>query len=117
MNGIFAFVFVCTIATALAGYAGYYQPHEEAIDYHAPANYKYDYAVSDPHTGDHKQQWEHRSPGGHVQGAYSLVEPDGTTRIVEYTSDPHLGFNAVVKKIGHATHPQLYGHEAGHGHY
>lgn len=79
------------------------------LDYfQAHPKYKFDYVVSDPHTGDHKQQWEHRD-GDHVQGAYSLVEADGSTRIVEYTSDPHVGFNAVVKKIGHETHPHLYG--------
>lgn len=33
-----------------------------------------------------------------VQGSYSLVEPDGTRRVVEYTADPHNGFNAVVHK-------------------
>jgi ribosomal protein L37E len=27
------------------------------------------------------------------------VEPDGTVRIVEYTSDKHNGFNAIVKKV------------------
>lgn len=31
-------------------------------------------------------------------GSYSLVEPDGTRRIVEYTADPVQGFNAVVHK-------------------
>lgn len=35
-----------------------------------------------------------------------LKEADGTTRVVEYTSDDHNGFNAVVKKFGHATHPE-----------
>lgn len=38
-------------------------------------------------------------------GGYSLYEPDGTKRIVEYTADKHHGFNAVVKKVGHAHHP------------
>lgn len=33
-----------------------------------------------------------------MQGSYSLVEPDGTRRIVEYTADPVQGFNAVVHK-------------------
>lgn len=46
-------------------------------------------------------------------GAYSLAEPDGTTRIVEYTADKHNGFNAVVKRIGHAQHPQP--HYSAHG--
>jgi hypothetical protein len=61
--------------------------------------YAYDYAVKDAHTGDAKSQWETRD-GDHVKGAYSLVEPDGTLRIVEYTSDKHNGFNAIVKKVG-----------------
>lgn len=42
-------------------------------------------------------------------GGYSLYEPDGTKRIVEYVADKHHGFNAVVKKVGHAHHPQHYG--------
>jgi hypothetical protein len=61
--------------------------------------YAYDYAVKDAHTGDTKSQWETRD-GDNVKGAYSLVEPDGTVRIVEYTSDKHNGFNAIVKKVG-----------------
>lgn len=47
--------------------------------------------------GDSKNQQETRN-GDVVQGSYSLVEPDGTRRIVEYTADPHNGFNAVVHK-------------------
>lgn len=31
-------------------------------------------------------------------GSYSLVESDGSRRIVEYTADAHNGFNAVVHK-------------------
>jgi len=63
--------------------------------------YAYDYAVKDAHTGDAKSQWETRD-GDVVKGAYSLVEPDGTVRVVEYTSDKHNGFNAIVKKVGTA---------------
>lgn len=37
-----------------------------------------------------------------LQGQYSLVEPDGTKRIVEYSDDGY-GFNAVVKKDGYAS--------------
>lgn len=44
-----------------------------------------------------------------LPGGYSLYEPDGTKRIVEYTADKHHGFNAVVKKVGHAHHPTHYG--------
>ncbi|EDS38713.1 adult cuticle protein [Culex quinquefasciatus] len=45
--------------------------------------------------------------GGH-HGGYMLKEADGTTRVVEYTADDHNGFNAVVKKIGHAHHPETH---------
>lgn len=44
-----------------------------------------------------KSQQEQRS-GDVVQGAYSLIEPDGTRRIVEYVADPVHGFNAVVRR-------------------
>nr|CAD7447706.1 unnamed protein product [Timema bartmani] len=71
--------------------------------------YKFDYAVHDPHTGDIKNQWESRD-GDVVKGSYSLVEADGTLRTVDYTADKHNGFNAVVKKSGHAHHPQQATH-------
>ncbi|CAH1102006.1 unnamed protein product [Psylliodes chrysocephalus] len=63
----------------------------------APANYDFGYAVNDPQTGDSKSQQESRH-GDVVQGSYSLVEADGSKRIVEYTADAHNGFNAVVHK-------------------
>ncbi|XP_023014338.1 uncharacterized protein isoform X2 [Leptinotarsa decemlineata] len=72
--------------------------HEEYVDYHAPAKYHYDYAVHDLHTHDIKSQWETRN-GDKVKGEYTLVEPDGSKRIVSYTADKHIGFNAVVKKV------------------
>lgn len=68
--------------------------------FQAPAKYEYDYAVKDSHTGDAKSQWETRE-GDTVKGAYSLVDADGTIRIVEYTADPHNGFNAVVKRVSY----------------
>ncbi|XP_049947525.1 cuticle protein 7-like [Schistocerca serialis cubense] len=78
--------------------------HEIIYDYVAPASYRFDYAVRDGHTGDAKTQWEHRD-GDTVRGAYSLVDADGTTRIVEYTADPHNGFRAEVKRLGHPAPP------------
>ncbi|CAH0551430.1 unnamed protein product [Brassicogethes aeneus] len=63
----------------------------------APAQYDFGYSVSDPHTGDIKEQHESRN-GDVVQGSYSLVEADGTRRIVEYTADALQGFNAIVHK-------------------
>lgn len=57
----------------------------------------FSYGVSDPNTGDIKDQHEKRV-GDSVVGKYSLVEADGTKRIVEYSSHPNTGFNAVVHK-------------------
>lgn len=37
-------------------------------------------------------------------GQYSLVEPDGSIRTVDYTADPINGFNAVVSKSGPTVH-------------
>jgi Insect cuticle protein len=76
-------------------------------DYYSYPKYKFEYGVKDPHTGDHKSQWEVRD-GDVVKGEYSLDEADGTKRVVSYTSDKHNGFNAVVKKIGHAHHSEAY---------
>ncbi|RVE52427.1 hypothetical protein evm_002821 [Chilo suppressalis] len=70
--------------------------------------YDYSYSVADPHTGDHKSQHESRD-GGAVHGSYSLVEPDGSVRKVEYTADDHHGFNAVVHKTaGHHPAPVVH---------
>nr|CAD7198469.1 unnamed protein product [Timema douglasi] len=66
--------------------------------------YSYKYGVNDPHTGDIKSQSEHRD-GDTVKGQYSLVEPDGSVRVVDYSADDHSGFNAVVSKIGPSLHP------------
>lgn len=70
--------------------------------------YKYDYGVKDMKTGDHKKAWEMRH-GDHVKGGYMLDEPDGTKRVVEYVADGKSGFNAIVKQIGKAEHPMIYG--------
>lgn len=78
--------------------------HCERICRQAPARYAFNYGVTDHHTGDIKQQSEHRE-GDVVKGQYSLVEPDGSVRTVDYTADPVNGFNAVVSKSGPALHP------------
>lgn len=70
----------------------------------AHPKYTFNYGVHDPHTGDVKTQHEVRD-GDVVHGSYSVNEPDGSVRIVEYTADDHNGFNAVVKKVGPAVHP------------
>lgn len=75
--------------------------HEEYAD--APAKYDFAYGVHDEKTGDIKHQQESRD-GDVVHGSYSLVEADGSRRVVEYTADALNGFNAVVRKEG-GVHP------------
>ncbi|XP_062543992.1 cuticle protein 19-like [Armigeres subalbatus] len=96
-----------TVGEGLGSYGGGQQ--EDHKDHYAYPKYKYEYGVKDHHTGDHKSQWEVRD-GDVVKGGYTLHEADGTERVVEYSSDKHNGFQAVVKKVGHAQHPQAHGH-------
>jgi len=63
----------------------------------AHPQYAFAYTVQDSLTGDSKTQEESRD-GGVVKGSYSLIEPDGTRRNVNYYADPINGFNAVVHK-------------------
>ncbi|XP_024879515.1 larval cuticle protein A3A-like isoform X2 [Temnothorax curvispinosus] len=66
-------------------------------DFDPHPQYSYAYDVHDSLTGDAKSQQETRD-GDLVQGSYSLLEADGTRRIVDYIADPVNGFNAVVRK-------------------
>lgn len=75
--------------------------------FQAYPKYHFNYGVKDGHTGDIKEQEEERD-GDVVKGSYSLVEPDGTVRKVEYHDDGHSGFNAVVTRSGHAHHPATH---------
>ncbi|XP_046483220.2 larval cuticle protein A3A-like [Neodiprion pinetum] len=94
------------------GYAapayGYAAPIAKAVvtktvdaEYDPNPQYSYAYDVQDSITGDNKEQHETRD-GDVVHGGYSLIEADGTRRIVDYTADPVNGFNAVVRKEGAA---------------
>jgi hypothetical protein len=76
---------------------GYAAPVAVDTDYDPNPQYSYSYDIQDALTGDSKGQHETRN-GDVVQGSYSLVEPDGTRRTVEYAADPVNGFNAVVHK-------------------
>ena len=58
--------------------------------------YHYRYAVDDPTSGVINDRWEHRQ-GEYVKGAYSVLEPDGRLRIVDYEVDGPNGFHAVVR--------------------
>ncbi|XP_055537398.1 uncharacterized protein LOC129725496 [Wyeomyia smithii] len=75
------------------------QDGEEGLKYRKFPKYKYEYIIKDFHTGDYKSQWESRD-GDLVKGEYSLIEPDGTRRIVSYKSDAKSGFEADVKHLG-----------------
>lgn len=55
--------------------------------------YTFAYDVQDAITGDSKAQYETRN-GDIVQGSYSLIEADGTRRIVDYTADPINGISS-----------------------
>ncbi|CAI6353006.1 unnamed protein product [Macrosiphum euphorbiae] len=66
----------------------------------ADSSYHFAYSVEDPLTGDVKSQNEVSDGRGTVKGSYSMVEADGSTRVVEYTADDEHGFNAEVKRIG-----------------
>ncbi|XP_070489819.1 cuticle protein 8-like [Chironomus tepperi] len=100
------------VASAIASpvYAPLPAYHAAPVHYaHAPVHkvvvpepvaypkYSFNYGIKDPHTGDIKSQAEERD-GDVVKGQYSLVEPDGSVRTVDYTADDHNGFNAVVHK-------------------
>ncbi|KAL1122596.1 hypothetical protein AAG570_002926 [Ranatra chinensis] len=103
---------VASYAAPVASYAApaavaYAAPvvHKQ-VDYaDAHPQYSFHYNVHDAHTGDVKSQEEHRD-GDVVKGRYSLVEPDGSTRTVEYAADDHSGFNAVVHREQNS-HPQV----------
>ncbi|CAG9114427.1 unnamed protein product [Plutella xylostella] len=115
------FVVSCLLAVAahvtanpIGHYPIAYAPVAAAVGSISNPSYGYNYEVNDPSTGDNKAQWETRD-GDVVKGAYSLVEPDGSIRLVEYTADPLRGFNAVVKRIGaniHSVGPAVVEHVA-----
>ena len=72
-------------------------PLVKVDDYDPHPQYTYAYDVQDSITGDSKSQHETRN-GDVVSGSYSLIEADGTRRVVQYTADPVNGFNAVVHR-------------------
>uniref|UniRef100_A0A8D8L9X5 Cuticle protein 19 n=1 Tax=Culex pipiens TaxID=7175 RepID=A0A8D8L9X5_CULPI len=104
-----AFKLVVCLAFLGVAAAGLVPLHGEYKgDYYSHPQYSFNYGVHDGLTGDVKSQVESRD-GDVVKGQYSLVEPDGSVRTVDYTADKHSGFNAVV----HKTAPVA--HHGGHG--
>lgn len=83
----------------VAAPVAYAAPVAKAVvdDYDPNPQYSYAYDIQDGLTGDSKSQQENRN-GDVVQGSYSLTDPDGTRRTVDYVADPVNGFNAVVRK-------------------
>ena len=89
------FILVSLLAFANGGLVG--APVVPLTNFVPSPLYSFAYDVKDSLTGDFKSQVESRS-GGYVRGQYSVIDPDGTKRIVDYTADPIHGFNAVVRK-------------------
>jgi len=81
------------------GHGGYahhaYAAPVKHVDYYAHPKYQYSYGVKDHYTGDVKSAHESRD-GGVVKGSYSLLQPDGIYRTVNYVADPVHGFQAEV---------------------
>lgn len=89
----------------IAAPVAYAQPAKVAVDEYDPhPQYSFSYDVHDGLTGDAKSQHETRD-GDVVKGSYSLIDADGSKRTVDYTADPHNGFNAVVHKEPGVAHP------------
>ncbi|XP_037824780.1 cuticle protein 21-like [Lucilia sericata] len=83
------------LAAPVAAVAAPVVAKAEVVD--AYPQYKFAYNVQDALTGDSKTQEETRN-GDVVRGSYSLIEADGSRRIVNYYADDINGFNAVVSK-------------------
>ncbi|ENN75699.1 cuticle protein 19 [Dendroctonus ponderosae] len=96
MNSLLVLACVCIALGAVMAFPSH--------EHHFVPHYHYAYGVHDPHTHDHKSQKEDRHHDD-VHGSYTHHEPDGTKRVVEYHSDKHEGFQALVKREGHAKHP------------
>ncbi|XP_058984607.1 larval cuticle protein A3A-like [Musca domestica] len=95
----FVTLFAALVAVASAGVlpAAPLAAVAKVEEYDPHPQYSYGYDVKDALTGDSKTAVETRD-GGFVQGQYSLNDADGYRRIVDYTSDPVNGFNAVVRR-------------------
>ncbi|XP_063709049.1 cuticle protein 7-like [Culicoides brevitarsis] len=91
-----AFKYFALFALVAVAAAGIHELHLDE-EHHAPAEYTFEYAVHDDHTGDIKSQKETRH-GDQVEGHYTLIDADGHRRVVHYTADKHNGFQAKVER-------------------
>uniref|UniRef100_A0A1B0AR38 Uncharacterized protein n=1 Tax=Glossina palpalis gambiensis TaxID=67801 RepID=A0A1B0AR38_9MUSC len=72
------------------------------LDYIAKPEYEFSYGVEDTEARILHNRNEIRD-GDDVKGVYSLVDPDGTLRVVRYTADNVNGFKAEVITNGLST--------------
>ncbi|KAJ0179779.1 hypothetical protein K1T71_004370 [Dendrolimus kikuchii] len=94
---------VISVVAAKPKIAVFSPAYNQAYEYYDTPRYSFNYGVADHTTGDIKSQHETRD-GDVVKGQYSLVEPDGSIRTVDYTADSVHGFNARVTKTGPSVH-------------
>lgn len=78
------------------------------FNFQAYPAYTSTYSVADKLTGDQKSATEVRD-GGVTKGSYSVVQPDGVLRTVNYIVTPLGGFQAQVINKGVAAHPAILG--------
>uniref|UniRef100_A0A1B0CB87 Putative pupal cuticle protein n=1 Tax=Lutzomyia longipalpis TaxID=7200 RepID=A0A1B0CB87_LUTLO len=88
--------------------------HGVKVDYIAKPDYHFAYGVEDPksHVSQSRKETRH---GDAVHGEYSVIDPDGTKRIVKYTADKHNGFQAQIFTNGKLEVHGDGGHHQGGG--
>ncbi|XP_044737559.1 cuticle protein 7-like [Chrysoperla carnea] len=72
---------------------------KQPIDDGPQHDYAFEYSVNNPQKHDYHDRKE-VNENGVIRGYYSLIEDDGTRRIVHYTADKVNGFHATVEKEG-----------------
>lgn len=77
-------------------------------------NFNFGYNVEDPYYNNYQSRYESGSadPKGQVTGSYSVVDPDGSLRTVNYIADWVNGFRATVKDKNGVTQ---HGYNSGGG--
>ena len=81
-------------------------PRVEVEEVNIDPSYQFGYTVTDAKTGDSKAREEVRD-GDVVSGSYTVADPDGRIRHVQYTADAVNGFNAVVTYDGEQGPPAI----------
>ena len=72
------------------------RPNDDSQEYEdADGSYEYSYKVEDDYKLNYHNRYEKRT-GNTVNGRYSVVDPDGSLRTVEYSASPNTGFVAKV---------------------